>query len=340
MDKYSEYGRIYTEICNGSSKKLIGKKWVYFKHPTMSEHFSNECSSDSFISEGLARGLYSESDKIKDAINGGWWSNEQESTVNVLRKTIKNLINTRNRLAYPSQKNQIASQIKRNESILLSHLKQRNDIVGYTAENYAQSKLSERLLIFYTYKDSDFKHRLFKNEDSYYDICDEDLKQLEGLFNSYSEIFTRQGIKEVAACGFFQNLVYLAEDAYSFWGKPVAQCTKYQVDILLYGKIYRNVIKISAENGTPVKGDILSNPEKFVNWTENSSQESRPGQSKKFSKSSGKHAVSSPVGATKEDLDEMGVKVSKLRGKSLLDLARENGGTLEKNQYLSARENS
>ena len=46
------------------------------------------------------------------------------------------------------------------------------------------------------------------------------------------------------------------------------------------------------------------------------------------------------VGATKEDLDKLGVKVEKLKGKSLLQLAQEKGGTLEKSDYFAARENS
>jgi len=57
------------------------------------------------------------------------------------------------------------------------------------------------------------------------------------------------------------------------------------------------------------------------------------------SQSSSGTAVSSFVGATKEDLKEMGVRVEKVKGgKSLLQLARENGGVMQKHEYLNARE--
>ena len=50
--------------------------------------------------------------------------------------------------------------------------------------------------------------------------------------------------------------------------------------------------------------------------------------------------VSSTVGATQDDLNKLGVKVEKLKGKSLLELANEKGGTLEKSDYFAARESS
>jgi hypothetical protein len=44
--------------------------------------------------------------------------------------------------------------------------------------------------------------------------------------------------------------------------------------------------------------------------------------------------------STKEDLNKLGIKVEKLQGKGLLQLAQEKGGTLEKSDYFAARENS
>jgi hypothetical protein len=335
VDKNSEYGRVYSEICRGFSTELIEKSTVYFKHPTLSEHFSVYGNYDIFINDGRKRGLELESEKIEDAIKGGWWTSDKESKVNVLRKTVQNLLKTRDKLLLPSQKFEIDNQIKQNEAILITYTKERREIVGYTLEDYASSKLTEELLIFFTYKNSEFTERLFPNRDEYYDLTEGYVEKIKTSFDQYSRVFNNDHIKKTAACGFFQNLVYLNEDANSFWGTPTVKCTKYQIDLLLYGKMYKNMIRSYAENGKPVADNILNDPDTFVEWADSQSGGS---SHKNRKQKSGKNMVTSYVGATKEDLDHLGVTTSKIKGKSLLQLAAEKGGQLDKNDYLSLRE--
>lgn len=340
MDKNSEYGRLYSEICRGFSTDLIEGSTVYFKHPTIAEHFSTYSNYDVFVNDGRKRGLQLEEEKINEAIKGGWWNSETESKINFLRKTVQNLFKTRDKLLYPSQKVEIEKQIKQNEAILITYTKERREIVGYTLEDYASGKLTEELLIFFTYKNSDFTDRLFPNRDEYYDLTERHVEKIKTSFDQYSRVFNNENIRKIAACGFFQNLVYLNEDANSFWGKPTVQCTKYQIDVLLYGKMYKNMIRSYAENGKPVPDEVLNDPDKFVEWTDNQSRDPGIKSRNKKAKSGGSNMVSSTVGATQDDLDKLGVKVEKLKGKSLLELAEEKGGTLEKSDYFKARENS
>lgn len=335
MDKNSEYGRIYSEICRGFSKDLIEKSNVYFKHPTIAEHFSTYSNYDVFISDGRKKGLELEKEKVEEAIRGGWWTSEKESRLNFLRKTVQNLFKTRDKLLLLSQKAEIEKQIKQIEAILITYTKERREIVGYTLEDYANSKLTEELLIFFTYKNSKFTERLFSNRDEYYDLTEGHVEKIKTSFDQYSRVFNNDNIRRIAACGFFQNLVYLNEDANSFWGVPTVKCTKYQIDLLLYGKMYKNMIKSYAENGKPIADQILSDPDTFVEWADSQSGGS---SYKNRKQKSGKNMVTSYVGATKEDLDHLGVSTSKIRGKSLLELAAEKGGQLDKNDYLSLRE--
>ena len=341
MDKYSEYGRIYSEINRGFTKESINNNVFYFKHPSLSEHFSIYANYDLILLDAKKRGLYSESEKIQEAISNNWWSKETESEINILKKTISNLIKTKNKLLIPSQRESIDVQIKRNESILLSYTKERNDIVGFTAEKYAYEKFLDETVLLLTFKDENLQYKLFNNND-YYNLSDEYVEKIREAYNKQSMLFSLHNLKCVAATGFFQNLIYLNDDAYSFWGRPVTYCTKYQIDLLLYGKMFKNVIKNYAENNQPINEEIQSDPEKFIEWLDNqSNSKSKYTTKSKKSKSDGKNTVSSFVCATKEDLNKLGVKVEKLKGnKSLLDLAQEKGGTLEKNDYFAARENS
>lgn len=338
MDKNSFYGKIYSEICNGFSiGRISSNKLFYFKHPSLAEHFSlyNNYELNKKIAE--KKGVLCEEDKIKEAIDNDWWSYENESKINLLKKTIKNLYITQEKLLYPSQKEGLDKQIRQNKNILISFEKDRKELIGYTAEEYAENKFLDDLLISLVYKDKNLCEPLFKNEDEFYSLSDKECAKIKNIFNQYTNSFSQNVLKKIAASGFFQNLVYLNSEPYSFWGKAVYQCSKYQIDLLVYGKMYRNTIDAYHKNDKPIPQEAMEDPDKFVDWIENQQNQKETGKKRKSSDSKS-NMVSSYVGATNKDLQSMGVKVEKLRGKSLLELAEEKGGTLEKSDYLNARE--
>ncbi len=336
MDNNNEYYRIYYEIAKGYSKVLFKKKEIYFKHPTFADYFSVYANYDLIINFAKQNGVETEVEKLEEAILNNWWTKEKEEKFIVLKKTIKNLIDTKNKLVFKSQKKEIEKEIRKTESILLTYSKERKDIIGYTAEQYAQERFFDEILINSLCEDQDLNIKYFKNEDDFYSIDEEDNSLLRNLYTKYSACFSQETIKVVAANGFFQNLVYLDTIPNTFWGQPVVKCSKYQIDLLLYGKMLKSTIDSYIKNGKPIADHIVNDPEKLVEWFD--SLDSSKGSQRSRRKSSGKNMVTSYVGATPEDLQELGVKPSKIQGKSLLELAAEKGGVLEKNDYLSLRE--
>jgi hypothetical protein len=339
VDKDFEYGRIYNEITKGFTEQKINKKIFYFKHPSFAEHFNIYNNYNLILKDVRNQGLPTEEEKIKEAIEEGWWTNEKELEIQNLRKVIRNLIKTRGKLVIPSQKEGIDKQIRRSEGLLMTFTRERTEIVSFTAENYTSTRFLDEMVLALTFKNRELTERAF-SQDEYYNLSDSFSDKIKDAFEKYSNIFNSLNLKHVAASGFFQNLVYLNEDAYSFWGKPVVNCTKYQIDLLLYGKMYKNLIKNYAENGKPVADDVIADPEKFVLWVENQGSNKKTEITKNRKKASSNNMVSSTVGASSDDLKKMGTKVEKLAGgKTLLQMASEAGGTLEKEQYLKAREN-
>ena len=339
MDKNSFYGKIYSEICNGFSiGRISTQKIFYFKHPSLAEHFSIYNNYELNKKHAEKRGVLSEEGKIKESIENDWWSYENESKISLLKKTVKNLYVTREKLLYPSQKEDIDKQIRQNKNILMSFEKERRELIGYTSQDYAENKFLDDLLISLVYKDSNLKEHLFNNDEEFYSLSDKEFSKIKHIFNQCTNSFSQDILKKIAASGFFQNLVYLNSEPYSFWGKAVYQCSKYQIDLLVYGKMYRNTIDSYHKNDKPIPAEVMEDPEKFVDWIENQQNQKDTGKKRKNSDSKN-NMVSSYVGATNKDLKSMGVKVEKIKGKSLLQLAEEKGGTLEKSDYLNAREN-
>jgi len=335
------YGIIYGEIVRGFSEKTVDNKKYFFKHPTQAEHFFINSSYKRIFDDAKKRGLYCESEKISEAIKNGWWTAEKENKFLSIADAIDGLKKTKHNLILPSQRDSIEQQINRNKYILASFSKERNELVGYTAEKYANDRLYDEMVMELTYTNAELTDRLFCDVDEYYYLSDEIVEKIRGEFYSCSGGFMQQALKYVAACPFFQNMLYVTQecDAFHFWGKPSSKCTKYQIDVLINGKIFRNAIKSEIEAGKKLPDEILSDPEKFILWFEarSSASEQQNGSSDGNSMGS-TTAVSSFVGATKEDLKKMGVKVQKIKGKSLLELAEQSGGVLEKHQYLNARD--
>lgn len=78
MDKNIKYGRIYQEIARGYSKDYINKTPVYFKHPSLTEHFFIYSGYEIIIENVRQRGLLTEAEKLKEAIANNWWTQDKE----------------------------------------------------------------------------------------------------------------------------------------------------------------------------------------------------------------------------------------------------------------------
>ena len=336
-DNPSYIGLIYNQIEEGFSEKIVNKQCLYFRHPTMSEYFTIYSRYNNILKEAQLKGLLTEKEKIQEAIELGAWKEETEKEIYILKTGVKNLNKTRNKLQLPSQKAEIDRLIKTKEAILLTFTRERQSVINYTAEEYASNRFTDEMIFTYLYKNKDLKEKLFNNIYEYNDICDDDLNNIKIAYNTYSEDLTEYNIKLIAASGFFQNMIFIGDQSNSFWGKPVIKCSKYQNDLLVYGKIFRSVIKNKAETGEEIKEEILNDPKLFLHWLDdqNKTQSKAHGKNK-----GGSNMVTSFVGATAEDYKKMGITVEKFKGKSILDLAAEKGGVLEKNDYLKVRENS
>jgi hypothetical protein len=333
---------IFSDIVDGYSELNVNNTIYYFKHPTLKESFRQISMYEKFVQEGISVGLRKEKECIKEAISGGWWQKDNEERISLLTTTIANLRKTQQKLLYDSQKRSMEDQINKNNYILTSLLKDRGEIVGFTCEKYANQKYIRSVLEESIFVDRSCSKYLFDpGSDDYYEFDTDFIDDVTSKYNLVSSHFDLKNIKTIAASGFFQNLIFSCEDSMCFWGEPIVNLSKYKNDLFLYGKIYRGAIKSQAEIGKPINEEILKDPEKLISFVENNNKSGGQSGIRRKSKNSGvNNNVSSYVGATKDDLDGLGVKVEKLGGKSLLQMAREKGGVIEKNDYLSVREKS
>ena len=335
-----EYGRIFSDVALGYSQVTLEGQEYFFKHPDQLENFSIYDRYSIIYDYARSKGIPTEEEGIATAIQGGWWTPEKESQISSIKNLIVRLKQTKEKLLFPSQKEEIEKQIVRNEKILISYQKERRDAIGnYTAEHYAGDRFQDETIIKLTYKNKELDERLFVDEGDYYYLSDDLVDQIRKSFSQHSNLLNLQSIKCVSASGFFQNLLFITDcNPVYLWGKPAINCTKYQLDMLVYGKIIKNLIKYRAESGDPLSDEALNDPVKLVQISESKDETVQQKESVvSSSNSSSETKVGSFVGATGEDLKKMGVTVEKIGGKSLLEIVKEKGGKLDKADYFNVR---
>ena len=69
----------------------------------------------------------------------------------------------------------IQKEIDRNEFILLTYQKERNELVGYTSERYANERLSDEMVISLTFKNAQLTEKMFPDQDDYYYLSDDNI---------------------------------------------------------------------------------------------------------------------------------------------------------------------
>ena len=138
-------------------------------------------------------------------------------------------------------------------------------------------------------------------------------------YNEFHQTFSETNIKNLAIQDFYKSYYSFIDNLSDFFGKPVVDLTNYQLNLILYTKIFKNIMEqYSEEIPDRIKGD----PDGLLDFA--NSSESRDKIKEELSKDSGASTI---VGATKEDMDELGLSRPK-QGKTLEDLAKDKGGSL------------
>jgi hypothetical protein len=155
------------------------------------------------------------------------------------------------RLVFDNKKQSLAAAIKGIE-VKLSALKaKRSEVVGLTAEKYADEKYLNYFLFFAFYKDESITERYFSKQD-FDDLEDEEIEKYFLIYSNNLKKFNDENFKKVAVTPVFLNLSGFAyEDSYLFLGKNVMQYTTYQFEI--FNLLKRNMRVISE-----ISSDVIS----------------------------------------------------------------------------------
>ncbi len=312
---------IFSEILRGFTfvdSEDYGK--IKIKHFTNFDSAELDIKNKLFYDKAISQGLPTRDDRIKYLLKENIWTEEKNKDVLQTKSMLAGLKNSKSKVFLQSHIDNINKQIAENQSKLAALELEKEELIGFCAENYASRRINE----YYMYNAvlSSNGEKLF-TEDQFEDLEEARLVELIGIYNKSTKKFNSTSLKKISLSGFFTNLFYLCSDnAHVFFGKPLVELTFYQIELFGYGRYYKSLMENSE---TQVPDDVKEDPEKLVEWFD-STKSARETLEK--SKNAGQDgSATSLVGATPEDLKRLGLD-NPNETISLAKKAAEKGGRL------------
>ena len=316
---------IFSEIIEGYSfvpSKLFGD--LKIKHINNFDAAKTDIKNHYYFEKAVSQGLEKREDKIDYLIKEKLWDPEKDKQAKRLEDMLKGMRKTKSKLFLQTQIDSINKDIEKNELELNTILSEKETIIGFTAEEYAQRRINEYYMYISILDENG--NRLFK-EDEFQELDEEQVAEIMTVYSKNNEKFKAEVLKKIALADFFTNIFYLCEDnVFNFYGKPVINLTFYQIEIYSYGRYFKSLIQNSEDK---IPDHIVEDPDKLIEWAQSSKNVKEV-----LEKNSGEEAgASSIMGATKEDLAKAGVN----QDQDVIDLskkAEEQGGRLSMDDLM------
>lgn len=312
----------YNQILLGASKgKALGRVG-FIKHIDSSIQSGIDDDYDSAFALAISKELATEKERIASLEADGVWSPADEKEIETHREYLAQLRKAKSSQALPSQIASIDAQIKERESQLEDKLIARFELIGMTAEMFANKRANEKYLLRSLFADERLSVPLFSPEE-FDELALEDISELSDGFRGELNKLSDSALRRVAIWRGFQQPFSLSDGKVSeFLGRPTSQLTFLQTDLLQYGQFFKHILS----DASKIPEHLLTDPDKLIDWY-NSSKNASALMEKTA------HQNVAIVGATKEDmqhiapegtkavsLNELAGDKKKMRGKELMKL--------------------
>ncbi len=318
MDQ-KDYRRIYTEIVDGCSTSFIGPKRIFIKHQSVSDVVDYEIIYDKYYSYATNRGLLNDEELLKDLAKDGIWTEKDEADIQNQEFFLNNLVKSKSGLYLQSAIDR-ANEQEKEARVKLFEMKSKKDaLLANSVENYAQNRANDYFVSRSFFKDINQKEHLYTEEEfEFLDITE--IKKVIDCYNSFSDRFSETSIQKLVLQDFFKIYYSFCEQSMDFFGKPVVALTNFQLNLILYTRVFKNIF----DQNEDIPEQITKDPKQLLDFAQSS--ESRQRAKERIQKAGDGGA--GVMGATKQDLDKLGVDRPDASSKNLHEEAKKKGGSL------------
>ena len=322
-DEQQKYRQLYRDVLRGYSELTYGDKIIYVKHFRECDLGDIEDIDEKALAEAKEKGVPTEEEKLELLIKENLWEEKKEKHIKVLKEEMVSAKQTMSKLVLKNQINFHQKLLDKKEEELKDLLAEKRELIGYTAETYVEKKVSAEYLRHSLYKDTNIKEKFYSSEE-FDEVSDTELMQITILNNYVMSLLVPDEIKNLAATAFFINgLAICTKNPMTFFGKPVAEKTNYQIDLFSNGLRYLSVLE---EGKNPTQSDMESIVS-LRKWYE-AMIEARHNKSIKINQNDKENQGATIFGADKQELKNL---LDTDNGDETVDLSKEakkRGGVL------------
>ena len=290
--------KVLAHIALGYSPVELEGKKAHVKHFGNEDQYALESFRDGIYKKARENGLPTEEETIALMMAEDVWTTKDEESYKGLQADSQRLQETKKNLIIPSQREKISKEIEEVRLALAEVTVKRQSLLSETCESYSQNKSNDYSIYLSFYKDPHSGERFF-SEEEYSELTK---KELADWFVAYGEgiaDLSPENIKHLAINNIFTMYYNVIGSAnlYKFFERPIYEFSFYQLNLLNYAKILHSIL----ENVEKIPEGIKDNPDELISFAEGSSR------NKKVVERSQDKQGYSVVGATRKDMEEMGV---------------------------------
>jgi hypothetical protein len=312
------YRKALKEIIDRVSPCRLEDKRRYIKHQSISDVVNFEDVYDEHYAYAQSRGLPTEKDLLQQLKDDGIWLPKDDAEIEKQRFFIQSLDKNKRNLYLQSAINKINSQKLEAEKKLQILHQQKDQLISTCCEKYAINRANDFYMVSSFFKGADVKEQLFTQEEFEF-IEAPRVTALVRVYNDFHRKFAETAIQNLVLQDFYKIYYSFSESCFDFFGSPIVHLSTNQLNLIIYTRVFKNIFDTHDDIPDKIKKD----PDALLDYS--ASSEAREDIKSKLQATDTKGG-STIVGATKDDLEELGLQSS--GGKSLHDAAAKKGGKL------------
>jgi hypothetical protein len=321
-DKF--YVDLVGQIMDGFSEFQWGGRSLYIKHHKLKEQAKIPRFFESYKEDAIRRGIPTEEDAIKEAVERGDWSDKDEEFVLKTEARVKALSKAAEQMVIPSQKEAQMKIVEGEVKKLKEKKEERSCLLEFSAENISYEKTNNRFMEEIIFKDKELTELLLEGEDcSTQDFFSIRVKQA-GVYNRYKD----DNISKAVLMDFFSPFLPFSESPMDLFGKPAAHLTVFQLKLITYSRLFFNIFK----NYQDIPNMIRYDPEAILRFVESKSKDDGSTRHSTAKTEKKDNSATTYFGANKDDIGKL--KASDEKVVSLSDEVKKHGGRMTMEQMM------
>lgn len=321
------FRKLFRDICRGYSEIQFQGSPIYIKHFNTHDQVFLDDIYDETYEQAKIKGLPTEEEKITFLIKQGSWSEKKEKEITYTQDYINRLQQSKKSIILKSKIDKQNEQIKKAQEELSEKLNEKRGLLGLTCEQRAENTLNDYYIYYSLFSDKSLDKYQFESPEEFFEL-EQEYVELVREYNDYISNFSETNIQSVILEDFYYSYFPFCDDTVGFFGKPVANLSHHQLKLIVYTRVFKNILE-TADN---IPDKIKKDPQALLEFGSMT-----PEAKERIQKQIEGKGAASLVGAKKEDYEYLGLTPPSDSGNTLNKNLKEYGGNMNMMDMMKAQ---